>query len=124
MTLYIVFLNYLSTYFHIICHFKIIRCKRRNNYLTSFVDKNSPIGLDLDEWNSNEKRCLTCAMIHVNKTFPSCNVAAVVFVCNHRFHPQLDICGMFDRPLCRKIVVMYVLRRRGQIEAHDIPLQC
>ena len=43
--------------------------------------------------------------------------------CKHRFHRHLDLCGMFDRPLSRKIVAMYVLRRKGKIAAHDIPLQ-
>ena len=43
-------------------------------------------------------------MIHVNKTFPACSVAAVGFVCSHRFHRHIDLCGMFERPLCRKIV--------------------
>ena len=62
-------------------------------------------------------------MIHVNKTFPACSVVAVVFVCRHRFHRHLDLCGMFDKPLCRKIVAMYVLRRKGKIAAQDIPLQ-
>ena len=88
------------------------------------MDKNALIDLDLDEGISNEKCCQTCAMIHVNKTFPACSVAAVVFVCSHRFHRHLDLCGTFDRPLCRKIVAMYVLRRKGKIAAHDIPLQC
>ena len=88
------------------------------------MDKNLPIGLDLDEGISNEKRCQTCTMINVNKTFPACSVAAVVFVCSHRFYRHLDLCGMFDRHLCRKIVAMYVLRRKGKIAAHDIPLQC
>ena len=111
---YIVFLKCLSTYFHIICHFKIKRCKTRENYLASLVDKNSLIGLDLDEGISNVKRCQTCAMIHVNKTFPACSIAAVVLVCSHRFHRHLDLCGMFDRPLCHKIVGMYVLRRKGK----------
>ena len=92
--------------------------------MASLVDNNSLIGLDLNEGISNEKRCHTCAMIHVNKTFPVCSVAAVVFVCSHRLHRHLDLCGMFDRPLCRKIVAMYVLRRKGKIAADDILLQC
>ena len=61
-------------------------------------------------------------MIHVNKTFPACSVAVVVFVCSHRFHRHLDLRGKFDRPLCRKIGAMYVLRRNGKIAAHDISL--
>jgi len=90
----------------------------------SLVDKSTLIGLDLDDRNSSEKRCQTCAMIQVNKTFHVSSVAAVVFVCNHRFHRHLDLRGMFDRPLCRKIFAMYVLRRKGNIAAYDIPLQC
>ena len=93
------------------------------NELASLINNNSLIGLDLNEGNSNEKRYQTCAMIHVNKTFPACSVV-VVFICSHRFHRHLDLCGMFDRPLCCKIVTMYVLRCKGKIAAHDIPLQC
>ena len=62
----------------------------------SLVDKKSLIGLDLDEGNSNEKRCQTCAMIQVNKTFQESSVDAVVSVYNHCFYRHLDLCGMFD----------------------------
>jgi hypothetical protein len=63
-------------------------------------------------------------MRNINKTFPVCSVAAVGFVCSHRFHRHIDLCGMFERPLCRKIVSIYVLRHKGKIAAHDISLQC
>ena len=62
-------------------------------------------------------------MIHVNKTFPACSVADVVFAFTHCFHRHLDLCGMFDRPLCRKVVASYMRRRKGKIATHDIPLQ-
>ena len=52
------------------------------------------------------------------------SVADVVFVFSHRYHRHLDLCGMFGRPLCRIIVAMHLLRRKGKIAAHDIPLQC
>ena len=86
--------------------------------LACLVDKNLLIGLDLDEENSNEKRCQTCSTIQVHKTCPACTVAAFVFDCSHRFHRYLDLCGMFDRSLCRTIVAMYVLRRKGKIATH------
>ena len=56
-------------------------------------------------------------MIHINKTFPACSVVAVVVVCSHGFQRHLDLCDMFDRPLCRKIVAVHVLRRKGKIAA-------
>ena len=51
----------------------------------------------------------TCAMKHVNKTFPAGSVVGVVFAFTHCFHRHLDLCGMFDRPLCRKVVATYML---------------
>ena len=90
----------------------------------SLVDKNSLISLYFAEGNSDEKRCQTWAMIQVNTTFQESNVAAVVFACNQRLYRHLDLCGMFDRSLCRKVFAVYVLKRIGTIAAHDILVQC
>ena len=95
--------------------------KTKKYDLTSLVSSNSLIGLDLNEGNSSEKRYQTCTMIHVNKTFPA---GSVVFAFTHCFHRHIDLCGMFDRPLCRKVVATYMLKRKGKIATHDIPLQC
>ena len=50
-------------------------------------------------------------------------LTSVVIVCSlHRFHRHFDWCqwcGMFDTSLCRKIVGLYKLRRKGKIAAHD-----
>ena len=62
-------------------------------------------------------------MIPVKNTFPACSVADVVFAFTYCFHRHLDLCGMFDRPLCRKVVATYMLRRKGKFATHDIPLQ-
>ena len=43
------------------------------------------------------------------------SVADVVFAFTRCFHRHLDLCGMFDRPLCRKVVATYVLRRKGKM---------
>ena len=60
-------------------------------------------------------------MIHVTKTFPA---GSVVFAFTRCFHRHLDLCGMFDRHLCRKVVATYMLKRKGKIATHDVPLQC
>ena len=41
---------------------------------------------------------------------------ATVFVCSlHRFHRHLDLCGMFDRCLCRTIVVFMCLGVKAKL---------
>ena len=52
---------------------------------------------------------------------PGSSVADVVFAFTRCFHRHLDLCGMFDRPLCRKIIATYMLRRKRKIATHDIP---